>query len=167
MGLLFSIASWLDNTGLANWIRTSSWAFPAIETAHVFCIVNVVGSISVVDLRLLGLGPRKRPVSEVLASILPWTWRSFIGAVITGGLLFTSNARQYYRAWPFRLKMSLLVLAGVNMAIFHLFTERGIAKWNNGEPSPLAAKLAGGISLCLWIAIIFCGRWIGFVVQGA
>ena len=158
------IALWLENGTIGTTIRESAWLFPTIETCHVLAIVTVVGSISILDLRLLGLASRDRSVNSVLSEVLPWTWWSFLTAAITGSLLFTSKAVDYYKDEPFRVKMLLLVFAGINMAIFELITKRGISKWDEGT-TPWSAKIAGAVSLALWVAIVACGRWIGFTTS--
>lgn len=159
-----AIALWLENGTIGTTIRESAWLFPTIETCHVLSIVTVVGSISILDFRLLGWASRERSVSDVMSDILPWTWWSFLSAAITGSLLFTSKAVDYYKDGPFRAKMLLLVFAGINMGIFELITKRGISEWDEGT-TPRSAKIAGAISLVLWVAIVACGRWIGFTTS--
>jgi hypothetical protein len=152
---------WLQNLSFPTEIRESNWLFPTIETAHVLALVLVIGTISMVDLRLLGLTNRQRPVREVMAQALPWTWCAFVAAALGGSLLFSSKAVTYYGDVPFRLKMTCLVLAGINMLCFHLLRFRQVALWDTGAPPP-AAKIAGGVSLLLWIVIVGAGRWVGF-----
>jgi hypothetical protein len=152
---------WLQNLPLPTRIRESDSLFPTIETVHVLALVLVVGSISMVDLRLLGLANRTRAISQVMSQALPWTWSAFAAAALAGSLLFSSKAVTYYPDLPFRIKMVCLVLAGINMLYFHAFTLRRLAQWDNGPP-PTKAKLSGGVSLVLWIAIVAAGRWIGF-----
>ena len=158
---LIEACQWLQDLAFPTLIRESDWLFPSIETIHVLALVLVVGSISMVDLRLLGLANRSRPVSEVMAQALPWTWVAFVVAATAGLLLFTSKAVTYYSDLPFRIKMVCLVFAGINMAYFHRFTHRRLGKSATGAP-PAAAKIAGGLSLLLWIVIVAAGRWIGF-----
>jgi hypothetical protein len=144
-------------------VRESTWLFPTIESAHVLSLVLVVGSIMMVDLRLLNLASRERSVRELTDDILPWTWTAFIAAAITGTLLFSSSAIRYSHIWQFEAKMCMLILAAVNMGIFHLGAFRSVAEWDRHPVHPpLAAKLAGGISLCIWVSIVGLGRWIGF-----
>jgi hypothetical protein len=142
-------------------IRESDWLFPAIETVHVLALVLVVGSILTVDLRLLGIAYRGRPVRSVAAERLPVTWSAFLVAAVAGSFLFSSKAVTYYNDFPFRVKMLCLVLAGINMAWFHVLTYRRVAEWDRGPP-PASARIAGGISLMLWVAIVGAGRWVGF-----
>jgi hypothetical protein len=155
------VFSWLENTQLATAIRESTWLFPTIETVHVFAIVLVVGTIMIVDLRLLNVSSRARSVTELTREVLPWTWAAFALAALSGGLLFTSSALKYVNNLPFRFKMVLLLLAGVNMLVFHRLTSRSIAGWDRSVP-PTQARVAGGLSLLLWFGVISLGRWIGF-----
>ncbi|MFZ0978631.1 MAG: DUF6644 family protein [Candidatus Acidiferrales bacterium] len=164
MGIL-RLCVWLESTRVAENIRVSTWLFPTIETIHVLSIVIVVGSIAMFDLRLLDLASRDRSVTEIYDDVMPWTRSAFVIAAIAGGLLFTSSATKYYQNIPFRLKMLTLLLAGINTAYFEFWTRRGIAAWNHATRTPRTAKIAGGISLVLWILVVAFGRWIGFTKQ--
>jgi hypothetical protein len=115
-----------------------------------------------VDLRLLDLNLKERPAGELIAEVLPWTWISFVVAVCSGAMLFSSNASHYWGTVPFRAKMLLLALAGLNMMVFHATVYRSVDVWGR-QQTPRAAKAAGGISLALWIGVVTLGRWIGFV----
>jgi hypothetical protein len=145
-------------------IRTSSWWFPSIETVHVIGLVFVIGSIAVVDLRLMNLVGKTRPVRAVIEDVLPWTWSAFTLALITGGLLFASNAIQYSHNIPFRIKMCLMLVAALNMAFFHLALHRTLGTTDQVSPPSGAVKAAGALSITLWIGIVFAGRWIGFAL---
>ena len=151
----------LQDLSFPTQIRESDWLFPTIETVHVFALVLVVGTIMTVDLRLLGLANKERPYSQVASEMLPWTWVAFGIAAIAGILMFSSKALTYYGNIPFRLKMVCLLLAGINMALFHWLGTRHLDAWDRGRPPP-AARLAGGASLLLWISIVAAGRWVGF-----
>lgn len=155
--------TWLEGLPFAAAIAEGLWLFPAIECVHVLALSVVFGSIALVDLRLLNATLKTRSVVELTRETLPWTWVAFVAAVITGSLLFSSAATRYYGLWPFRLKMILLILAGINMLIFHLGSYRHVAQWGTGGPTPLSARLAGGASIFLWTAIIICGRVVGFL----
>jgi type III secretory pathway component EscS len=151
----------LQDLGLPTQIRESDWLFPTIETVHVFALVLVVGTIMTVDLRLLGVANKERPFSQVASEMLPWTWTAFAIAAVAGLLMFSSKALTYYGNIPFRLKMVCLLLAGINMLMFHWLGTRHLEGWDRGRP-PRSAKLAGGASLLLWTTIVAAGRWIGF-----
>jgi len=158
-----SFLHWLESTPPATAISQSSWLFPGIESVHVIAITLVVGSITMVDLRLLNINLRDRPAGELIAEVLPWTWASFAVAVCTGALLFSSNATHYWGTAPFRAKILLLGLAGINMLVFHATTFRSVGVWGGETQTPRAAKVSGGLSLALWIGVVSLGRWIGFV----
>ncbi len=134
---------------------------PTIESVHVLALVLVVGSIMRVDCRLLGIGNKDRPFTQIAAEMLPWSWSAFAVAAVAGALMFSSKAMTYYDNVPFRLKVCCLVLAGANMAYFHLVSMRDVPNWDHGA-TPRAAKFAGGLSLLLWVVIVGAGRWIGF-----
>lgn len=157
-------AQWVYDTSFADAIRSSALAFPWLESVHVLAIALVLGSIAVVDLRLLGLASLKRPVTQLAHDVLPLTWVAFVVATITGLAMFTSNATEYVRNTPFQLKMLMLVLAGINMLVFQLITYRGVGKWDEARVTPPAARFAGGFSLLAWISIVAFGRWIGFTI---
>ncbi len=162
MGLADFLSA-LESSAVGVAVRESPWLFPTLETLHVISIALVVGTIMSVDLRLLYIAWRRRAASEIIKDIVPWTWMAFACAVLTGGLLFVSAAVRYAHNGPFQLKMLLLALAGLNMAILHRFSYRRIAQWDRGPRIPAAARLAGGISLVIWITAVLMGRLIGFV----
>jgi hypothetical protein len=153
---------WLYDTQLGVMVRESESLFPWAESVHVLAIAAVVGSISFVDLRLLALASRDRPVSALVREVLPITWIAFVVAVGSGVMLFASNALEYYNNPSFRIKIVLLMLAGMNMLVFHGLTYRGVGRWDASPHTPLGAKIAGGTSLALWIGVVAFGRWIGF-----
>ncbi len=159
------LISYLESSSLADNIRENELLFPVIESIHVLTICLVVGSILAVDLRLLGLASVSRPVSRVTAEILPLTWGAFVLAVASGGLLFISNATKYLGNGYFVAKILLIGAAGVNMAIFHAISAKDMPRWENDARPPLPVRLAGGLSILLWIAVVACGRWIGFTMQ--
>ena len=145
-------------------IREGASLFPMIESVHVLAVALVVGTIMIVDLRLLGLPDGEKAVRRLTAEILPYTWSFFGLAALSGGLMFISRAADYAAAVPFQIKFLCLALAGLNMAVFQRFTFRSVDAWDRRTPPPLAAKLAGALSLCLWLAVIVFGRWTGFVI---
>jgi hypothetical protein len=157
--------AYFEDSGLADSIRENDTLFPLIESVHVIAISLVVGSIFVVDMRLLGLASVRRPVGRVIDGILPLTWSAFAVAVASGSLLFISNATKYLANGYFVAKLFLIVAAGLNMLVFHFVSAKDLPKWENEPAPPLSARLAGGLSILLWIAVVACGRWIGFTMQ--
>ena len=158
---LTAFCHWLEHSAVATAIAESDWLFPAIESVHVIALTTVVGSIALVDLRLLSLSARRIPVSRFIDAILPLTWAAFVVAVISGALLFATDATGYLENQPFRYKMLLIACAGANMLVFHFVTGRRLREWST-EHTPGAAKFAGALSLVLWTGTVVLGRWIAF-----
>jgi len=155
----------IEQIPVAREIRATGQLFPWIESVHVLAICTVVGTIGIMDLRLLGVGSVDKPVSRISRQVLPLTWGAFALAVVTGSLLFASSAMTYANNWPFRLKMICLLLAGLNMMVFHTTTWRSALVWDTHRQPPAAAKLQAGLSLGFWLCIIAFGRWIGFTAN--
>jgi hypothetical protein len=163
MSAFVGILKSLEASAVGQAVRESIWLYPTIETLHVLALAITVGSIALIDLRLLGFALRDRAVSELSAEILPWTWCGFVGAVTTGFLLFSSAAPRLFELTQFRVKIALIVLAGINMWLFRLFSFRQVRAWDQQLPAPWPARLAGAVSLSLWIGVVTLGRWIGFM----
>ncbi|HEY8054090.1 MAG TPA: DUF6644 family protein [Steroidobacteraceae bacterium] len=163
--MLDSFLQALQDTSIATAIREGATLFPWIECVHVLALTVVIGSIAIVDLRLIGLTSRDRGVAQVTAAVLPITWSMFACAAISGGLLFSSNATVYGHNRYFQIKMALLLVAGVNMSVYHLFMSSDVQTWRTPAVTPLRARICGTVSLCLWIAIVASGRWIGFTLN--
>ncbi len=162
--LISSVIALAEHSAIADAIREDDLLFPLIETVHVLAISLVVGSISIVDLRLLGLASVTRPAGALTRSVLPITWMAFAFAVTSGALLFVSHASQYLANKFFLAKLAIIVAAGLNMALFHAITAKGLDRWDMDPLPPAAARAAGALSLLLWIFAIACGRWIGFTM---
>jgi hypothetical protein len=159
---LVSVVQSIQDSGVAEWMRTSVKAMPIVESIHVLAAATVFGTIFIVDLRLLGFPNTRRPFTRVSDEMLKLTWGAFFTALVTGLLMFAANANTYYENTAFRLKMAALLLAGLNMAIFQLVTFRGVGSWNTDVKPPSAARLAGVLSILVWVTVIFFARWIGF-----
>lgn len=155
----------IEASSLSTYIASAEWAFPTIETFHVIAIATVVGTIAIMDLRLLGLTSKNWTASSVSKETLWLTWLAFAVAVVTGLLMFISKASTYMVNPYFLWKMVLIVLAGLNMAYFHTTTWKNVASWDgNVAAIPASAKLAGALSLAFWAIVVFCGRVIGFTL---
>jgi hypothetical protein len=158
--VLLEFLQWLGATSLGMAVA-EDW-FPKVECVHVIALATVVGTIFLVDTRLIGLTSTRLSFRHISSRLLPWTWAGFILAVITGFLLFSSNSVAYYENGAFRLKLVLMILAAVNMLYFELVTFRAVGAWDTSAKPPFAARLAGVLSMALWCGVIMTGRWIGF-----
>jgi hypothetical protein len=162
---LLTLLQSLQDTALATAVREHTSLFPWIECVHVLALTLVIGSIAIVDLRLIGLTSRDRSVAQTTALALPVTWSAFIVAALSGGLLFSSNATVYAYNSYFQAKLLLIGLAGLNMGSYHLFLGNRAGDWHTATMTPWRARIVGAVSLGLWIAIAACGRWIGFTIN--
>ena len=164
---LSSLFQLIEHTAVAAWVREDDFAFPLLDAVHVCAIMFVLGSIVIMDLRLLGATSRLDRVTQVSREALPWTWSAFGLAVLSGALLMSGQAEAYAANTQFRLKMALLLGAGINMLMFHFLAWRRVGEWDCARPPPLPAGLAGGLSLALWIGVAIAGRWVGWTVSAA
>ncbi|HEY1837007.1 MAG TPA: DUF6644 family protein [Rhizomicrobium sp.] len=157
-----SFTAWLAATPWSIQLHESLYAYTLIESAHVIGIMLFVGTIAMVDLRLLGLAWRDTPVSQMSARVLPWTVAGFILMLITGLLLFYAiPIRTWHSLW-FRTKMVLLIVAAINIWIFHRRVERDRALWDEAPLPPRGARISAAISLSVWIGVIVMGRMIAY-----
>src|ERR1700737_406198 len=163
MHLFYAISQWLEQTSGGTAIRESLWLFPVIETVHIFGIILLVGGTSILDLRLMGLTFRDEPVTKLAGRFLPWAWAGFIIQVVTGFLMFASEATKMYVNTAFQIKMLMIVAAGVNAFVFHSLAYHSVGKWEKDPVAPLSARIAGLISILFWFGIVAAGRWIAYV----
>ena len=151
-----SFFEWLSTSPWANFMNGPEWAFPVVESLHFMGFALSIGTIAIVDLRLLGIGIRRQTASDLAADLKRWTWLGLAIMLITGPLMFSADAVAYHNNPSFQFKMICLMLA----LLFH-FTVHNRA--TRTATPPLLAKLAGGVSLALWTAVIAGGRMIAFV----
>jgi hypothetical protein len=152
--------TWLEGLSISARIG-ESWWFPLLESIHVLTATFLVGSILMLDLRLLGVASRTERISRIATEIVPWTCGAAAVSIIAGVGMFMTRAGHYAGNPAFELKMGLLVAAGVNMAVFHFRTSRTIAAWDLAPVAPLPARVAGAVSLILWLGVLLAGRWVG------
>jgi hypothetical protein len=162
-----ALLKWLEGSGLATHIRDSVFLFPLLESTHVIGLALVFGTIAVIDLRLLGIASTQRSFQRMASDILKWTWGAFALTVLTGSLMFITNASVYYHNLFFRTKMLLLALTGINMLFFELTAARTIHSWDQAPSAPRAGKAVAALSLAMWIGVICMGRLIGFTTSRA
>ena len=150
---------WMADTPWSVALHESLYGYPIVESIHVWALCLFVGMAVVLDLRLTGLSFTSVPVSQIARRILPWTTFGFVLMVISGILLFYAIPVRSYQNIFFRVKLLLLVVAGLNAWVFH---PRGIQSWDADPIPPRSARFAGYASLVLWMTIIFCGRMIAY-----
>ena len=162
MPVLQHICQIIYDSQIGTAIRESEYAFSVIESVHVLAITLLVGTIAVLDLRLLGLVFRSIPVTRVARTVFPLTWSGFAVMLISGVLLFWAEAAKNYSNPAFRVKLVLLVFVGLNPLIFHSTVYQRVHEWELLERSPWRARGAALASLTLWAGIIVAGRAIAY-----
>jgi hypothetical protein len=159
---VLSVCEWIQNLPWASGVKHSAWQFPVVESVHSLALSAMLWPTAILDLRLLDVVMRRRPVSQVAAQFLPWTWTGFIIMILSGAVLFASEAVKCYNSPFFRTKVVLLGVAGVNALVFHNTAFRGVASWDQDASTPWRAKLAGASSLLVWVGVVAMGRALAY-----
>ena len=152
-------ALWLESTSLAEAMRERRLLYPIVEIVHILGIIVLVGSAALFDFRLLGLS-RQLSVAQLSRYVLPWARLSVLAIVPAGVLMFVSNAASLSANPVFRLKLILIVLAVLNVLVFHGWTGKSIG--DRETAVPIGAKVSAIVSLIVWVGIISCGRLLAF-----
>ncbi len=142
---------------VADALNNTEWAFPLAECFHIGGFAVAVGSIALVDFRMLGLALRKESPARLVRYTEPWTLIALVFVLFSGAALFISQTFVYIPNWVFQAKMVLLVLA----IIFNFTIHRKVA--SSPTASPGAGKLVAIISLLLWVSVVYGGIFIAFV----
>jgi len=152
---------WLENTWIADQIRTIAWLYPAFETGHYIGLSLLVGGILLIDLRVLGFA-RGLPLKSMIG-LLPFVWIGFLINVATGTLLFIYGATNFGTNNAFFLKMTFMVLAGLNALAFDLSVRRSGGAWVVAEKPPVLVKGFATASLVFWLCVVTTGRWMAYI----
>lgn len=153
--------AWLEMTAIADAIRTVPWIYPALETAHYVGLAMLVGGIMLIDLRLLGFA-RALPLRSIIG-LVPWVWAGFIVNAISGSLIFVYGATGFSQNTAFRIKMVLLLLAGINAMIFTVAAARTGRSWIDAGSVPASIKVIATASFVLWLGVVTMGRWMAYI----
>jgi len=143
----------LEQVGWVKVLGTTGWLYSSVSVIHYFTLFFFIGTIVLVDLRILGLAGRGQTISLLADQLLPWTWIGFTLAMISGFLLFTTDAGDYAPDRVFQAKMIVILLA----LIFTVIVHRGQRKWNQLPAVPLGVKVIAALSLLLWLGAILAG----------
>ena len=139
-----------------NPLNASELIFPTLECFHIVGMAMLVGTIGLVDFRLLGVGMRRQKPAELAKEVGPWTLFGLALVLLSGPLMFSADPDMYYLNRSFQIKMALLVLA----IVFHYTVHR---KTVMSDASPGRAKLVACVSIALWVGIIFGAIFIAFI----
>ena len=168
--MIFRFFEWLDTFPSSIWLREATYGYPVLLTAHVVTMSLFAGLIVMMDLRLVGWGNLRTPISQLQKRLFPWQMFFMVLTSIAGLLLLYSKPLTYYGKIFFWIKMGLMALAGVNALVFHLTAYRDVAKWDTDRILPTPARLAGVFGLVLWVGVIVFGRltpynWLDYLME--
>lgn len=155
---------WLQSTRVAELVTQSLYGFQIVVGLHLLGLGLSVGLLVWVDLRLLGKVMRDVPASEVYRRLAPWMLAGFVVMFVSGGLLFVGYANAAYENMWFRIKVAALGMAAVNAALYHLITERRVQQWEAKPTPPIGARIAGLVSIAIWMVVVFAGRMMSYTM---
>lgn len=150
---MHDFGEWIEHLSWVQYVGMTAWLYASIAVAHYFTLLVLVGTSVFVDLRVLGLAATRKPIAQVGEQIYPWMWGAFCLAIVSGFLMFTTDAGDYLPDTVFRVKMATILLA----VIFTIVVQRGVAQWAQLPSIPASAKVLASISLLLWIGSILAG----------
>src|SRR5579863_9222220 len=151
--MLLHICRWLQDNSLIALINGTAWTAAALEIVHYFSMFILVGSMWIVDLRVLGLVGRRQDATQLAERLFPWMWISLFFNFLSGFLMFAGSAISYYRNDVFYDKVAVILLAIVASIVVQL----RVRKWAQQPAMPTPAKLVALISIGLWIGAIIAG----------
>jgi hypothetical protein len=154
--------AWLEGSAVAIAMRQWLWLYPIVEIVHIVGFVILVGAAVMFDLRLLGFS-RQLPVADLAQHLLRWARLSLLLVFPAGFLMFMAHATEMAENPAFRLKLLLIVVAGLNAAGFHRGPFQSVRNWNQNVAIPVTAKAAAVLSLVLWVGVIACGRMLAYL----
>jgi hypothetical protein len=160
---LHDFSSALYTTQISTGIRETAGIIPTTQSLHILAIAVVVGSALVTDLRLAGVLATDETPQTVVRRYLPWMWAAIAALLVTGAILVVGEPNRVLSNPVFWIKMTLVVFAfGLTLLfrypILHPQFQLEHARW------AALAKPTAWVSLLVWIAVIFCGRWIAYVI---
>ena len=151
---------WLQFSWLGTFVAENLWAYPVFETLHVIGMAFLVGVLGLTNLRVLGYKPELPLVGT--RQLLPLAWGGFTVNLITGMALFSSDAVYFFNSWTFRIKILLIVLAGINAGILSSRIFRSAVEGGDVALSP-STRWVAGTALVFWVGAILAGRLVAYL----
>ncbi|MEO3868579.1 hypothetical protein ABGB18_07105 [Nonomuraea sp. B12E4] len=161
-GAWLEALGWLEGTWGAEFVRVTPWVYSSLEVVHLLGLALLVGPAVLFDLRLLGAGRQAVSVVAAARHLLPVARAGFAAAALSGVVMFAAGAREVAGTGAAPVKLALLVIAGINIALFHRGVYRRVSAWDGARRTPAAARTAGAVSLVTWTGVVACGRLIAY-----
>jgi len=158
------LLGWIKQTPVGEFVRNSTWAFPTLQSLHFIGMTMLIGVVGAIDLRVLGVA-RGLPIHP-LHRLLPLAFIGFGINLLTGLMFFAHDPFVYAYNMSFRIKMLLILVAGLNALWFQLGVFIDVDKWEPGIEASRLAKVISALSLLIWFAVITAGRFIAFTPSG-
>jgi hypothetical protein len=146
----------LEQTPWVQTMGSTGWIYSTIAVTHYVAMFWCIGSIALVDLRVMGLAARKQTVGELAQMLFPWAWIGFALAMISGFLMFAPAAGDWAPSRGFHIKLTLIALA----VVFAAIVQASAPRWSQASGTPSVAKIIALLSLLLWIATILAASEI-------
>jgi hypothetical protein len=160
--MLRELAGWLSATPLSRTLQDVLWVVPASQSVHIIALAVVFSAALMINLRLLGLGAGGRSVSQLVDTLVPWMWRGLDALLLTGAIQTIAEPLRQFVAPLFWAKMLMIVLVTLATAVFARAVRSNARRWDAAATRPAAARGFAVASTLLWLAIIVCGRFIGY-----
>lgn len=141
---------WLQHSAFITWLSNSVVMATFIEVLHYFSMFLLVGSIVLVDLRLIGIAAKRRNATELASDLFPVMWTGLVLNFLSGFILMLGDVEAFYYNWVFHIKLGV-ILASV---VFGIIVQANVRKWDRPTGIPIFAKLLALVSLALWIGSI-------------
>ena len=155
--------NWLSQTPLSNLIQSIGWIIPMTQSIHIIAITMVMGSVLMMDMKLLGVVGRGVAVVDMNRRFLPWVWSSLGVLLLTGAILTVAEPGRELTNNAFRLKMALVLTVVVVTGAYQEAVRRAASSWDEDASKRWSGRLLAVVSLCIWVGIVICGRWIAYV----
>ncbi|MFM2126162.1 MAG: hypothetical protein RL328_2613 [Acidobacteriota bacterium] len=159
---ILALCQRLQDIGWATALRESQFMFPIVEGIHLLGLAFILGPVLMLDFRLAGVAWRDLPVSKVAKTFVPYSIGGAVVMFVTGLLLFCAEAVRCWNSGWFKIKLVALAVAGANALYFHTKTQSTWSQWDTLAVPPAEARRAGWLSIVLWTAVVFAGRWTAY-----
>jgi hypothetical protein len=163
MTYVYLFSKWLATTPLPDTVSSSRWIVPASQIVHFFGLALLFGMAGMLDLRMLGLG-KGIAIGEFSQRMIPWAGLGFLLNVITGFIMYAGAPNMFDHNRAFGFKMLFIAVAGLNVLVFYVTgIARKVEALGSGDDAPWSAKVVAGLSLFLWVGVMFWGRMLPFL----
>jgi hypothetical protein len=156
------LADWIATTQISMFFQNQLWVVPTSQSIHILGVGVVFASTMMINLRMLGVGAGGRAISQMYSQLMPWVWRGLAVLLITGTIQTIAEPVRQFVTPAFWAKMSMVLLVVGMTAACAATVRKNSPLWDDAAIRPTRGKIFAVVSSLLWIAIITCGRLIGY-----